>query len=40
MARSRSGSSTAAWHFFMRFVAPVAVGAILAAVILFGVDFT
>ncbi len=29
-----------AWHFFMRFVAPVAVGAILAAVILFGVDFT
>ena len=29
-----------AWRFFMRFVAPVAVAAILVAVIFFGVDFS
>ena len=29
-----------AWRFFIRFVAPVAVGAILVAVIFFGVDFS
>ena len=28
------------WRFFMRFVAPVAVAAILIAVIFFGVDFS
>lgn len=32
--------SYGAWRFFIRFVAPVAVGAILVAVIFFGVDFS
>ncbi len=29
-----------AWRFFIRYVAPAAVGAILIAVIFFGVDFS
>ena len=29
-----------AWRFFMRYVAPLAVAAILIAVIFFGVDFS
>ena len=29
-----------AWHFFIRFVAPLAVGAIIIAVLFFGVDFS
>ena len=29
-----------AWRFFMRYVAPIAVAAILIAVIFFGVDFS
>jgi anti-sigma-K factor RskA len=28
------------WRFFIRFVAPVAVAAIIVAVIFFGVDFS
>ncbi len=32
--------SYGAWRFFIRFVAPVAVGAILVGVIFFGMDFT
>ena len=32
--------SYGAWRFFMRFVAPVAVAAILIAVMFFGVDFS